>query len=164
MPYPMMLRVVFCGLLVLAAGCAAHHTATSTGEELAPAIRAAAGKYPLVGINLTVPPYTPPDAPPIRVPATLTLVDSSLTASALHAGSWMFGPPVTEAEAYGCPAPKVLGRKLARIAWRLGGKAAGLTMVTVEVKGVGAERFTSTRMYYYPDELEGPWAGDPDQS
>ena len=157
----MILRTLLCGLLSLIAGCTAHQQAAPAGDELAPAIRAAAGKYPVVGINLTVPPPTPPDAPPARVPATVTLIDSTLTAAGLHAQTWMFGPPVTEAEAYGCPLPKVLGRKIARVVWRLGGKAAGLTFVTVEVKGVGAERFTSTRMYYYPEELEGPWAGDP---
>lgn len=138
---------------VLVASCVTPERPQFTAAGLTPRIQLAAGHYPLVAINLAA-----PDS------AELVFVDSTLTATGLHAGTWMFGPPVTEAEADSCPPEKVLGRRLARILWREGGKAAGLRMVAVQVRGVDHERYTSIRMFYYPVQLEGPWAGDPEHS
>src|SRR5438128_751622 len=47
----------------------------------------------------------------------LVFRDSKLTADALHANTWMFGPPTTKAEEDGCPREKVLGRRIARAVW-----------------------------------------------
>lgn len=88
--------------------------------------------------------------------------DSSLTAAALKARSWMFGPPVTKEEADGCPPEKVLGRRIARELWRQLGKPKSLQYVMIAVRGtVGIDRFTVSYLYYYPEQLEGPWVGEP---
>ena len=121
---------------------------------LAPELRRQAGPYPLMQVSV------------VRGDsAVLVFGDSSMTGAALTAHTWMFGPPVTAAEADSCPPEKVLGRKLARIFWRAAGKDAQVKMVVVRVHGtVGIDRFSGTDLYYYPEQLEGPWAGDPEHT
>ena len=115
-------------------------------------MRRKAGPYPLLEVSM------------VRGDsAVLVFQDSSLTGSALNGHKWMFGPAVSAAEADSCPPEKVLGRKVARVFWRRVGKEANVKMVVVRVRGtVGVDRFTSFDMYYYPAQLEGRWAGDPD--
>jgi hypothetical protein len=116
-------------------------------------VQARAGPYPLVAITLFR-----PDS------ALLVFEDSSYSDTARMAGKWMFGPPVSEAEADSCPPEKVLGRRIARVLWRRGGKAAGLKTVIVRVRGTsGLDRLSWTDMFYDPSQLEGPWAGDPER-
>ncbi|MBI3567914.1 MAG: hypothetical protein HY084_06920 [Gemmatimonadetes bacterium] len=87
--------------------------------------------------------------------------DSSLTAAALRAHKWMFGPPTTVAENDGCPPEKVLGRKIARALWRQLGRPKALQQVMIAVRGtVGTDRWTTEAMFYYPEQLDGPWVGD----
>jgi len=88
--------------------------------------------------------------------------DSSLTAAALQAQTWMFGPPTTASENDGCPPPKVLGRKIARELWRQLGKPKTLRQIMIAVRGtVGKDRWTAETLFYYPEQLDGPWVGDP---
>jgi len=88
--------------------------------------------------------------------------DPALTSVALRANTWTFGPPVTAAEADGCPPPKVLGRKIARELWRALGRPKALQQVMIAVRGTeGIDRYTAETMFYYPQQLEGPWVGDP---
>lgn len=99
-----------------------------------------------------------------RDSARLVFDDSTLTGQSMNGGGWMFGPPVTVAEADSCPPEKVLGRRLARILWRELGRPMSLERVTVRVQGtVGKDRWSYVDMYYYKSELERPWVGDPDQ-
>lgn len=77
----------------------------------------------------------------------------------------MFGPPVTAAEAAGCPPEKVLGRRIARAFWRTTGRATGIDTVTVIVQSVyvtaiGPSSLMRVGMIYTRSELEGAWAGD----
>ena len=110
-----------------------------------------AGKYPFVGFRLFG-----------RDSALLVFDDSTLTADALRANAWMFGPPVTVAEADGCPSEKVLGRKIARVFWAAWGRPAETQYVMVAVRGTrGRDRWTAETMYYLRSQLDGPWAGDP---
>ena len=95
--------------------------------------------------------------------AFLVFQDSALTADGLRAHTWMFGPKVSEAEADGCPPEKVLGRKIARLFWRRLGKGQGMQLVVVRVEGTkGIDKLTRYDMYYFPAQLQGRWAGDPD--
>lgn len=124
-------------------------------SELAQPLRQAvvqkAGKYPLVGFRLFG-----------RDSALLVFDDSALTADALGAKKWTFGPPVTAEEADGCPPEKVLGRKIARVFWRGWGRPPETQYVMVAVRGTrGRDRWTVNTMYYLHGQLEGPWAGDP---
>jgi hypothetical protein len=94
--------------------------------------------------------------------ALLVFVDSTLTATALSSRTWMFGPPVTTAEADGCPAEKVLARKIARTFWRSWGRPAKVQYVIVAVRGTaGPDRWTATFMYFQKSQLAQAWAGDP---
>lgn len=95
----------------------------------------------------------------------LVFLDSTLTAERSEAGTWMFGPPATKAEADGCPPEKVLGRRIAREVWAALGKPRDLGQVIVRVRGprVGEESdYTQTEwIFYYPlFQLTGPWVGD----
>ena len=149
------MRRLICLSLVAAALTLSRATPVrAQGENVSAALRAAlqarAGHYPLVEITLF-----PHDS------ALLVFEDSSYTGKAVAARTWMFGPPVTEAEADSCPPEKVLGRQIARLLWRRGGKEADLKTVVVRVRGVsGLDRYSHTDMYYYPSQLEGRWAGD----
>lgn len=111
----------------------------SAPSALAPQVRAAieqkAASYQFEGVTLFA-----------KDSALLVFVDSSLTAARLSAHTWMFGPPVTEAEADSCPPEKVLARKIARTFWRsLGGdvrivhaSAPFERLIGYRVKRVGA--------------------------
>lgn len=125
-------------------------------SELALPLREAmvqkAGKYPFVGFRLFG-----------SDSALLVFDDSTLTADALRTKTWVFGPPVTVAEADGCPPEKVLGRKIARVFWRGWGRPPDAQYVMVAVRGTrGRDRWTVETMYYLLNQLEGPWAGDPE--
>lgn len=95
----------------------------------------------------------------------LVFRDSTFTSDRLEAGTWMFGPPATKAEADGCPPEKVLGRRIAREVWSALGKPRQLQQVIVRIRGprVGDE-FDYTEMqwdFYYPRfQLTGQWVGD----
>ena len=136
--------------LVIAAG-----GRLSGQQSIEPALRAQlqskAGHYPLRNVTTFS-----------QDSVLLVFDDSTLTAASLKAGTWMFGPPVTAAEADSCRPEKVLGRKIARVFWRGVGKPSSLQQIVVRVRGtVGIDRWTSTDLYYYRAQLEGPWAGDP---
>ena len=127
----------------------------SAPSALAPQVRAAiegrATPYRLEGFRLFA-----------KDSVLLVFVDSSLTAAGLSSHTWMFGPPVTEAEADSCPPEKVLARKIARTFWRSLGRPAGLQYMIVAVRGTkGPDRWTVTDLYFYKSQLEQAWAGDP---
>ena len=85
-----------------------------------------------------------------------------MTGAALQAHTWMFGPAVTAAEADSCPPEKVLGRKIARVLFRALNRPAAIQQIVVAVHGaIGKDRWTGESMYYYREQLEGRWAGDP---
>ena len=93
--------------------------------------------------------------------ALVVLADSSYTGEKVRAGTWMFGPPVTPEEAGKCPPEKVLGQRIARVLWWHHGADTTLQTVIVRVHGTeGADRFSSTSMYYYLQQLREPWVGD----
>ena len=149
-----MRRLICLSLIAAALTLSGATPVRAQGNNVSAALRAAlqarAGHYPLVEVILL-----PHDS------ALLVFEDSSYTGKAVAARTWMFGPPVTEAEADRCPPEKVLGRQIARVLWRLGGKEADLKTVVVRVRGVsGLDRFSHTDMYYNPSQLEGQWAGD----
>ena len=149
-----MRRLLCLSLIAVALTLSGATPVRAQGKNASAALRAAlqarAGHYPLVEIILF-----PHDS------ALLVFEDSSYTGKAVVGRTWMFGPPVTEAEADRCPPEKVLGRQIARVFWRLGGKEADLKAVVVRVRGVsGLDRYSHTDMYYYPSQLEGRWAGD----
>jgi len=140
---------------VLSAQTPLAFTQLQAPGELDRAIRDAvvqkAGKYPFVGFRLFG-----------RDSALLVFDDSTLTADAAHANTWTFGPPVTAAEADGCPPEKVLGRKIARVFWSEWGRPAETQYVMVAVRGTrGRDRWTAETMYYRRSQLIEPWAGDP---
>lgn len=92
----------------------------------------------------------------------LVFEDSTLTAAALKAGTWMFGPTATVAEADGCPPEKVLGRRIARMLWRGLDRPASVKYIVVAVTGTkGIDRWTAMSMFYYQRQLDGPWVGEP---
>jgi hypothetical protein len=94
--------------------------------------------------------------------ALLVFEDSTLTTPALRANTWMWGPPVSVAEADGCPPEKVLGRQIARALFRALGRPTGLQQIMVAVHGtLGLDQRSAESMYYYPEQLTGRWAGDP---
>jgi hypothetical protein len=144
-------------LLVVAALPIVRAARVDAQQTVSPAVRAEiqarAGRYPLVAITIFA-----------HDSALLEFADSSYTGKAYVAGTWMFGPPVTVAEADSCPPYKVLGRQIARVLWRRGGKEADLKTVIVRVRGVaGLDRFSFADLYYAPSQLEDPWAGDPEK-
>lgn len=112
-------------------------------------LQAVAGPYPVVGVTIV------PGAA-----ARVVVEDSSIAAVTVDGPRWMLGPPVTAAEADGCPPEKVLGRRIARALWRGAARQAGADAVVVEVRGTGAARFQAVHMYYYRPQLERSWAGD----
>jgi hypothetical protein len=112
-------------------------------------LRTVAGRYPLRSVSVTH-----------GDSAVLTFEDSTFGRHGADS-TWMFGPPVTAEEAYGCPLPKVLGRKLARVFYRGIGKEAGVTRVIVRVRGtIGLGRLSSIDMYYGIPDLVDSWVGD----
>jgi hypothetical protein len=124
-------------------------------STLAPEVRAAveqkAASYPFEGYRLFA-----------KDSILLVFVDSSLTAIGLSSHTWMFGPPVTAAEADSCPPEKVLARKIARTFWRSQGRPANLQYMIVAVRGTtGPDRWTATAMYFQKSQLAQAWAGDP---
>jgi hypothetical protein len=139
----------------LLAGGVATVGAQRTGSiSILGELQARAGHYPLVELKIF-----------LHDSAVLVFEDSSYTGKAVAEGKWMFGPPVTAAEADSCPPEKVLGRQIARVLWRRGGKEADLQTVIVRVHGsAGLDRWSHTDMYYYPPQLEGRWAGDPEKA
>ena len=144
--------LILCTAVVLIAGA----TRLNAQQGVSPAVRAElqtrAGRYPLVSVSLFR-----------GDSAVLVFDDSSNSGKAAMAGTWMFGPPVTKVEEDGCPPEKVLGRQIARVLWRGGGKEAQLKTVIVRVQGTtGLDLYSRTSMYYEPSQLEGPWAGDPE--
>src|ERR671934_182481 len=97
-----------------------------------------------------------------RDSALLVFEDSTMRAEDLHAHTWMFGPPVTAAEADSCPPEKVLGRKIARVFWRGLGKPTQMQYIMIAVVGTkGIDRWTTDIMYFHRPQLDGRWAGDP---
>ncbi len=144
------------GLTVTAAANAralAAQTTTSTVDaRVRAALQAKAGdKYPLGDVVIFA-----------TDSAVIEFADPTYTGEATRAGTWMFGPPVPVAEQDSCPPPKILGRKIARVLWQNGGKDRHLGTVIVMVHGTaGIDRFSNTRFYYEPSQLDGPWAGDP---
>ena len=122
-----MRRLICLSLIAAAVTLSGATPVRAQGENVSAALRAAlqarAGHYQLVEIILF-----PHDS------ALLVFEDSSYTGKAVAAGTWMFGPPVTEAD---------------------------LQTVVVRVRGVsGLDRFSHSDMYYNPSQLEGRWAGD----
>jgi hypothetical protein len=114
------------------------------------AIRESAAGYPFAGFRLFG-----------RDSVLLVFDDSTLTSDALAAHRWMFGPPVTAAEADSCPPEKVLGRRIARAFWAAWGRPGETQHVMVAVRGTeGRDRWTAETMYYHRSQLHGPWAGD----
>ena len=75
------------------------------------AVAAKAANYPFAGFRMLG-----------RDSVLLVFEDSTLTVAGLRAHTWMFGPPVTTAEADSCPPEKVLGRKIARAFWNAAGR------------------------------------------
>lgn len=123
---------------------------SALGAAQRAAIAGIAGGYPFVGFQLFG-----------RDSALLVFEDSTLTAAASGANTWMFGPPVTTAEADGCPPEKVLGRRIARVFWAGWGRPTQAQHVMVAVRGtVGRDKWTAVTMYCLPSQLDGPWAGD----
>ena len=121
--------------------------------QLTAQLQAKAGRYPLRQVKIFA-----------RDSALLVFEDSAYTSAAAHNGTWMFGPKVTPEEADRCPAERVLGRKIARVFWRGVGKDLGVQQVVVRVHGsTSLDRWSFSDMYYYRDQLEGRWAGDPDR-
>ena len=153
-------------LLVVAMACLASQSRAQVpipfsdvepSERLTPALRQViqteAGKYPLVGFRFFS-----------RDSVLVVFEDSGLTREALRAGTWAFGPPVTKAEADGCPPEKVLGRKIARALWRALGKPPEMSYIKIAVRGTDRiDRWTAMGMYYHHTQLEGPWIGDPNR-
>lgn len=112
-------------------------------------LRSVAGHYPLRSVNVTH-----------GDSSVLTFEDSTFGRHGADS-TWMFGPPVTAEEAYGCPLPKALGRKLARVFYRGIGKEAGVTRVIDRVRGtIGLGRLSFIDVYYGIPDLVDPWAGD----
>ena len=140
----------FLVLAVLALGACKASAKPVVTAELRAALQSRAGGYPLLDVTL----YG-------RDSALLVLEDSTYTSAAVDAGTWMFGPPVTAAEAGSCPAEKVLGQRLARILWWGLGADSTLQQVVVRVKGTkGIDQFSQTSMFYYVPQLRDPWVGD----
>lgn len=95
----------------------------------------------------------------------LVFRDSTLTEEREAAGTWMFGPPVTKAEADGCPPEKVLGRRIAREVWAALGKPPTFGVAIVRIRGPrvdnGDESTELEWNFYYPRfQLTGRWVGD----
>lgn len=125
--------------------------ASAMDAKLRAAAQGRAGKYLLEGFAFFG-----------RDSIMLVFGDSAYTAAGHKAGTWMFGPPVTDAEADGCPPEKVLARKVARALFRAMGRPAALQQVVVSVHGaVGLDRWSGVDMYFHPEQLSGKWAGDP---
>lgn len=115
------------------------------------AVAAKADNYPFVGFRMLG-----------RDTVLLVFDDSTLTVAGLRAHTWMFGPPVTTAEADSCPPEKVLGRKIARAFWNAAGRPAETQVIMIAVRGTrGIDRWTAETMYYWRNQLDKPWAGDP---
>lgn len=152
MPLPRTLLTISVALpLVSIAGEAQQPIARSVHAQL----QRSAGAYPLDSSYALG-----------RDTLVLVLRDSTLTAAASDAGTWMFGPPTTEAEEDGCPPEKVLGRRLARIVWTELGKPADLQLVIVRVRGpragdpLGRMSQLTVDLFYPRFQLTGPWVGD----
>lgn len=146
-------------LLILCAALVAGATSGDAQQPVARAIHATlqrvAGPYALDSVHALQ-----------KDSVVLVLRDTTLTATALEAGTWMFGPPTTKAEEDGCPPEKVLGRRLARLVWAELGRPATLQLVTVRVRGpmtgdpLGTLRKVSVDLFYPRFQLTGPWVGD----
>ncbi len=135
----------------IAAICLARPVAAqdSLSARVSAQLRKVSGHYPLRSISVAH-----------GDSAILTFEDSTFGRHGVDS-TWMFGPPVPADEAYGCPLPKVLGRKLARVFYRGIGKEAGVTRVIVRVRGtVGLGRESYIDMGYGIHDLVDPWAGD----
>ena len=137
------------GLMSLS-GCRGAQTERMVTSGLYAALQERAGSYPLDSVVLHS-----------SDSALVVLTDSSYTSASVHAGTWMFGPPVTPEEAGKCPPEKVLGQRIARVLWWRLGADTTLNTVVVRVHGAqGIDRFSSTSMYYYLPQLRDPWPGD----
>jgi hypothetical protein len=91
----------------------------------------------------------------------LVFSDSALTGKSLTDHTWMFGPPVTDAEADSCPPRKVLGRKIARVYWRAVGSPKAIQVIMVAVHGTsGVDRWSVETMFYPYGQLAARWVGD----
>lgn len=140
--------------LALAVSACGRQTPPLESHEMRATLQARAAQYPLLavhefGVDSVV----------------LVFEDSTLAAAAVQAGTWMFGPPTSAAEAGTCPPEKVLGRRLARAYWRGAGRPTDLQQVTVRVQSRDrVPGYTEISMYYYAPELSEAWVGDPDQN
>jgi hypothetical protein len=137
-------------LLAMGAHVVAAQSAVGAPHSLTPRLQAVAGSYPVHDVEFFG-----------RDSVRIDVEDSSRTVSAVRAHAWMFGPPVTAAEAAGCPPQKVLGRRIARELWRSQVHTIALELVIVRVHGTsGLDRLSYEDMYYRPADLDAPWAGD----
>lgn len=124
---------------------------TALDSALRRAVVAKAGAYTFVGAKRFA-----------RDSVVLVFDDSTLTSAGVQANTWMFGPPVTAAEADSCPPEKVLGRKIARAFWKAWGRPSETQLVIVAVRGTrGKDRYTAQYMIYPRRQLTDAWMGDP---
>lgn len=137
-------------ILLGTAARSAHSQQASSPAAIQVRLQRIAGPYPVRAIE-----WFGPDS------ARVVVEDSTRTASAVLAQTWMFGPPVTADEAGGCPPQKVLGRRIARELWRQEGKRRRAEQIIVRVHGAtGLDRESFVDMYYGVPDLDGPWVGD----
>ena len=135
---------------VLIGGSTAAAQGTESPDSLRVRLQRIAGAYPIRAVEFFA-----------RDSARVVVEDSARTVDAVQAGTWMFGPPVTAAEADSCPPQKVLGRRIARELWRQQGRTLGLEEIVVRVHGSsGRDRLSYVDMAYGRAELDGQWAGD----
>jgi hypothetical protein len=148
-------KALGCLGVALTCGSASVEAQQPVARNVRAQLQRAAGPYPLDSAYALG-----------RDTVVLVLRDSTLTTAASEAGSWMFGPPTTEAEEDGCPPEKVLGRRLARIVWTELGKPADLQLVIVRVRGpmtgrpLESMRKLTVDLFYPRLQLTGPWVGD----
>ncbi|MHB8839664.1 MAG: hypothetical protein ACYC7F_12040 [Gemmatimonadaceae bacterium] len=150
-----LLKTLCCLGLALTLASATSEAQKQVARNVHEQLQRAAGPYPLDSAYALG-----------RDTVVLVLRDSTLTTAASKAGTWMFGPPTTEAEEDGCPPEKVLGRRLARIVWTELGKPADLQLVIVRVRGPMTGRPLESMnqltvdLFYPRFQLAGPWVGD----
>jgi hypothetical protein len=114
------------------------------------ALQARAGAYPIVDVQLFG-----------SDSANVVVEDSALTMNSIATQTWMFGPPVSAAEAGECPPEKVLGQRIARELWWRLDEASRPAQVSIQVKSARRDgQMTEVVMYYYLSQLQNAWVGD----